>query len=70
MKKDMLSLKCWKEKMAGCDTELIGLGVGLGRKMLGWDEVYILKEYERAIVESKLQANLISWDKGYLRKHL
>lgn len=56
--------------MAGWDTELIGLGVGLDRETLGWGEVHILQEYERALVESKLQTNHISWDKGYLRKHL
>lgn len=39
-------------------------------KKVGWDEVYILKEYESAMVESKLQTDFTSWDKGYLRKQL
>ena len=55
--------------MAGFDTKLISLGVGWDRKKVGWDEVYILKEYGNTMVEPK-QTNLSLWDKWYLTKHL
>lgn len=44
----------------GLIQKLIGLGVGLDGKNVGWDDIYILKEYENAMVESKLQTNLSS----------